>query len=220
MDAMTEHETTALARIGQLGVLPVVELPDADAAPALAEALMAGGMDAAEITLRTAAGLDTIRSLRRRYPDMLVGAGTVRTREDAERVIDAGARFVVSPGTNLEVIEVARAAGTPVLAGACTPTEVDAAVRAGVDAVKFFPAQAMGGIPVLRAFAGPFGDVSFVPTGGISPANLAEYLSLPNVIACGGTWMVAPRLIVEERFDLIEELTRAALAIAAEARDA
>lgn len=215
---MSAHEPIEL--IGRLGVLPVVEVPTADAAAPLAEALMAGGMAAAEITLRTDAGLEAIRTMRRRQPEMLVGAGTVRTLADAERVVDAGAQFIVSPGTDPEVNEYGRAQGVAVLSGACTPTEVDRAVRSGASAVKFFPAEAMGGIPVLRAFAGPFRDVSFVPTGGVKPENLAEYLSLPNVLACGGTWITGGSLIADGAFDRIEELARQALAIVAEARDA
>jgi len=140
------------------------------------------------------------------------------TPEAAELVVEAGARFVVSPATNHDVIAFCRSAGVPVFPGATTPTEVDSAVRAGAEAVKFFPAEAMGGIPVLNALAGPFRDVSFVPTGGINASNLADYLHLPNVLACGGTWMVAPVLLAERSFDRIEALTREAVEIAANAR--
>jgi 2-dehydro-3-deoxyphosphogluconate aldolase/(4S)-4-hydroxy-2-oxoglutarate aldolase len=219
MEAMTESERTAIELMGRLGVVPVVELPTLDAAAPLAEALVAGGMPAAEITLRTDAGLAAIRQLRERRPDMLVGAGTVRTREDAERVVDAGAQFIVSPGTSAEVNEYAVSQGVPVLSGACTPTEVLEAVRTGAAAVKFFPAEAMGGIPVLKALAGPFRDVSFVPTGGVKPANLAEYLSLPNVVACGGTWITGGSLLADGEFGRIEALAREAVTIAAEARN-
>jgi 2-dehydro-3-deoxyphosphogluconate aldolase/(4S)-4-hydroxy-2-oxoglutarate aldolase len=219
MEAMTESGKGAVDLIGRLGVLPVVEVPTADAAAPLAEALIAGGMPAAEITLRTEAGLEALRTMRRLQPDMLVGAGTVRTVEDAKRVVDAGAQFIVSPGTNPEVNEYACAQGVPVLSGACTPTEVDLALRSGASAVKFFPAEAMGGIPVLKALAGPFRDVSFVPTGGVKPENLADYLSLPNVLGCGGTWITGGSLIGDGRFDRIEELAREAIALVAEARN-
>jgi 2-dehydro-3-deoxyphosphogluconate aldolase/(4S)-4-hydroxy-2-oxoglutarate aldolase len=219
MEAMTESGKGAVDLIGRLGVLPVVEVPTADAAAPLAEALIAGGMPAAEITLRTEAGLEALRTMRRLQPDMLVGAGTVRTVEDAKRVVDAGAQFIVSPGTNPEVNEYACAQGVPVLSGACTPTEVDLALRSGASAVKFFPAEAMGGIPVLKALAGPFRDVSFVPTGGVKPENLADYLSLPNVLGCGGTWITGGSLIADGRFDRIEQFAREAVSIVAEARN-
>jgi 2-dehydro-3-deoxyphosphogluconate aldolase/(4S)-4-hydroxy-2-oxoglutarate aldolase len=209
---------TVLASLAEVGIVPVVALSTADEAAPLLDALLAGGCGVAEITLRSEVGRDAIRTLRRSHPEMLVGAGTVRSRADAEAVIEAGAQFVVSPGTNPELIGFCRTAGVPVFPGACTPTEVDVAVRAGADAVKFFPAEAMGGIPALQAFAGPFPDVSFVPSGGIDDANLADYLRLSNVVACGGSWMVAPPLLAEKRFDRIEALTRQAVEIAAAAR--
>jgi 2-dehydro-3-deoxyphosphogluconate aldolase / (4S)-4-hydroxy-2-oxoglutarate aldolase len=202
----------------EVGVVPVVELGDPDDAAPLLDALTAGGCGIAEITLRTDAGLEAIGALGRSHPDALIGAGTVLTIDEAERVVEAGARFVVSPATNPEIVAYCRSVGVPVFPGAATPTEVDAAVRAGADAVKFFPAEAMGGIPVLKALAGPFRDVAFVPTGGINASNLANYLRLPNVIACGGTWMVAPALLAERSFDRIEALTREAVEIAASAR--
>jgi 2-dehydro-3-deoxyphosphogluconate aldolase/(4S)-4-hydroxy-2-oxoglutarate aldolase len=207
-----------LDSLAAVGVVPVVELARADAAVPLLEALLAGGCGIAEITLRSEAGLEAIRTLRESFPEALVGAGTVRSLEAAGAVVDAGAQFVVSPSTNPELIGFCRSAGVPVFPGACTPTEVDAAVRAGAEAVKFFPAEAMGGISVLKAFAGPFRDVSFIPTGGINESNLADYLRLPNVVACGGSWMVAPSLLAEQRFDRIEVLTREAVSIAANVR--
>jgi 2-dehydro-3-deoxyphosphogluconate aldolase/(4S)-4-hydroxy-2-oxoglutarate aldolase len=202
----------------EVGVVPVVELRDSGEAAPLLDALTAGGCSVAEITLRSAAGLEAIRALRRSHPDALIGAGTVLTRDAAAEVVEAGARFVVSPATNPEVIAYCRSSGVPVFPGAATPTEVDAAVRAGADAVKFFPAEALGGIPVLKALAGPFRDVSFVPTGGIDASNLASYLRLPNVLACGGSWLVAPALLADRRFDRIEALAREAVEIAAGVR--
>ena len=207
-----------LTAFAEVGVVPVVELRDPGQGAPLLEALTGGGCAIAEITLRTDAGLEAIRTLRRSHPDALIGAGTVLTLDAAAQVVEAGARFVVSPATNPELIAFCRSAGVPVFPGAATPTEVDAAVRAGADAVKFFPAEAMGGIPVLKALAGPFREVSFVPTGGINESNLADYLRVPNVLACGGTWLVAPTLLAEERFDRIEALTREAVEIAARAR--
>jgi 2-dehydro-3-deoxyphosphogluconate aldolase/(4S)-4-hydroxy-2-oxoglutarate aldolase len=210
----------SIERVRALGVLPVVEVDTVDDAQPLLAALSAGGLPAAEITLRTPAGLEAMRLLRREHPEALVGAGTVRTLADAERVLEAGAQFVVSPSTYPELIELCVAAGVPMLPGACTPTEVDAAVRAGASLVKFFPAEPMGGTSFLKALAGPFRDVRFVPTGGVNASNLAAYLALPQVAACGGSWMVAPALLRERAFDRIEALTREAVAIVAEARRA
>jgi 2-dehydro-3-deoxyphosphogluconate aldolase/(4S)-4-hydroxy-2-oxoglutarate aldolase len=204
--------------VRKLGLLPVVELDAVEDAELLLDALTAAGLPAAEITLRTAAGLEALRTLRSKRPDAFVGAGTVRTIADAERVLEAGAQFVVSPSTYPELIELCLAAGVPAFPGACTPTEVDTAVRAGAPLVKFFPAEAMGGPAFLKALGGPFRDVHFVPTGGVNAANLAAYLSLPQVAACGGSWMVAPALLRARDFDRIEALTREALAIVAEAR--
>ena len=207
-----------LSRIATLGLVPVVELKAADEASRLLDALAGGGLPAAEITLRTNAGLAAIGALRRSHPDALVGAGTVRSADDARQVIEQGAQFVVSPGTDLEVLEVCRSLGVPAVPGVCTPTEVETAVRAGAKVVKFFPAEAMGGVAFLKALGGPFRDVSFVPTGGINASNLADYLRLRGVIACGGTWMVAPALLAEKRFDRIEQLAREAVGIVAEVR--
>ncbi|HEV2376295.1 MAG TPA: bifunctional 4-hydroxy-2-oxoglutarate aldolase/2-dehydro-3-deoxy-phosphogluconate aldolase [Streptosporangiaceae bacterium] len=207
-----------LAGLAAVGVLPVVELPSADVAAPLVKALIAGGCPVVEITLRSAAGLEALPVIRRSFPDVLIGAGTVRTLADAHRCLAAGAQFIVSPGTNPEIIALCRSLDVPVMPGACTPTEVDAAVTAGATAVKFFPAEAMGGVKTLKALAGPFRDVSFVPTGGIGPANLASYLALPGVPACGGSWLVATGLLAEGRFGQVAELTREAVAIAAKVR--
>lgn len=216
--AVLPFVSEAVGRVRRLGVLPVVELDDVKNAEPLVDALTAAGLPAAEITLRTAAGLDALRVLRLSRPDAFVGAGTVRTLADAERVFEAGAQFVVSPATYPELIELCLQAGVPVFPGACTPTEVDAAVRAGAPLVKFFPAEPMGGVAFLKALAGPFRDVQFVPTGGVNASNLASYLALPQVAACGGSWMVARALLRRRDFGRIEELTREAIAIVVEAR--
>jgi 2-dehydro-3-deoxyphosphogluconate aldolase/(4S)-4-hydroxy-2-oxoglutarate aldolase len=210
--------TPPLERIAAAGVTPVVELPSFDQAAPLAEALLRGGLDVVEVTLRSNAGLHAIELLRSAYPELLVGGGTVRTVADAARVLDAGAEFVVSPSTSQAVIELCRSRGITALPGACTPTEIDVAMAAGAEAIKFFPAEAMGGVAFLKALAGPFRDVSFVPTGGIGPGNLADYLRLPSVVACGGSWMVTRALLTSGSFDQVEELARGALAIVADVR--
>jgi 2-dehydro-3-deoxyphosphogluconate aldolase/(4S)-4-hydroxy-2-oxoglutarate aldolase len=218
MTVIEKGAATVLDRLVAFGVVPVVELDSIEDAEPLLEALTTAGLPAAEITLRTAVGFEAIGALRGSHPDALIGAGTVRSLEDARRVIGAGAEFVVAPCTNPIVIEFCARAGVPVVPGACTPTEVDSAVRAGAALVKFFPAEAMGGVAFLKALAGPFRDVRFVPTGGINVENLADYLRVPQVAACGGSWMVAPPLVREQRFDEVEALARRALEIVAEVR--
>jgi 2-dehydro-3-deoxyphosphogluconate aldolase/(4S)-4-hydroxy-2-oxoglutarate aldolase len=210
--------SASIARIASLGILPVVEVPDLKQAEPLFEALCAGGLPAAEITLRTSAGLDAIRLLVETYPDGFVGAGTVRSIEDAAKVIDAGAHFVVSPATDAKLIAFCCERQVLVLPGICTPTEIQAALQAGADLLKFFPAEAMGGLSLLKALSGPYREVSFVPTGGINAQNLAGYLRLPQVTAVGGSWMVAPALLQESDFRRIQSLTAEAVAIVAQAR--
>lgn len=183
-------------RIEALGVIPVVELGDAAQALPLAEALSGAGLPCVEVTLRTEAGLEGIRRIAGSAPEVLLGAGTVLTPAQAAAAVDAGARFVVSPGLAADVVEAARARGALALPGVLTPTEVTAALSLGLDLLKLFPAEAAGGVAYLQALAGPFRGVRFVPTGGITPASLGRYLELPGVAACGGSW-VAPRGLLE-----------------------
>jgi 2-dehydro-3-deoxyphosphogluconate aldolase/(4S)-4-hydroxy-2-oxoglutarate aldolase len=208
----------SITRVGDLGILPVVELPGVQIAAPLLEALRDGGLPAMEVTLRTPAGLGAIERLAGAYPDCFVGAGTVRSTQDAARVIDAGARFVVSPATDPELIALCCDRGVLVMPGTCTPTDVHTALRAGARLLKFFPAEPSGGTTFLKALAGPFREVRFVPTGGIGPANLASYLRLPQVAACGGSWMVAPSLLADRDFAKIRALASEAVAIVEEVR--
>lgn len=178
-----------LARLAAHRLVPVVVLDEADDAGPLADALVGGGLPVAEITFRTAAAPDAIRVVADRG-DVLVGAGTVVTPRQVDQAVAAGAQYLVSPGTSRAVLERAQEHGVPVLPGAVTATEVQAALELGVDTVKFFPAGTSGGSAAVAALAAPFGGVRFVPTGGVGPANLDEYLSLPCVAAVGGSWMV------------------------------
>ncbi len=214
-DESPEDLLDALAR---LGVIPVVELVDARLAVPLAQALLAAGLPCAEITFRSAAAADAIAEIVKRCPDMLVGAGTVLSEEQAEAAITAGAAFVVSPGFNPGVVRHVRALGVPMLPGVCTPTEIEAARSEGMNIVKLFPAEASGGIAYLRAIAAPYRDMRFVPTGGIGPANLAGYLALPQVLACGGSWLVSRDLIEAGDFASISRLGSEAVAIVRAAR--
>lgn len=203
-----------LAAIAATRLLPVVTIDDAASAPALADALKAGGLPCAEITLRTPAAEDALAAIAQ-VEQMLAGAGTVLSESQAVRVIELGARFVVTPGFSPSVTRVCREAGIPVVPGIATPTELMAALDAGIDTVKFFPAERLGGVATLNAFAQPFNGVKFIPTGGIGPANLAGYLTHPAVTAAGGSWMVSPELLSTGRFDEIEKLTSEAVALSA-----
>jgi 2-dehydro-3-deoxyphosphogluconate aldolase/(4S)-4-hydroxy-2-oxoglutarate aldolase len=206
-------------RVHRLGILPVVEIENLNEADDLFAALGKGGIEAAEITLRTPHAAIALEHLIKRNPDALLGAGTVRTLDDVRRVVDIGASFVVSPGTDEEIIQYCVEHDVFVLPGVCTPTEVLRAVHLGVQVLKFFPAEAAGGVGFLKALSGPFGDVSFVPTGGISEVNLESYLRLPQVAACGGSWMATPELLAAGKFDEITELARRAREIVTVVRD-
>ena len=212
---MTDNASHVLTRLGAAKVLPVVELDTSEAALPLAKALMAGGLPVAEITFRSEAAADSIGILRERIPEMLVGAGTVLDIDQVELAYRAGSQFVVTPGFNPAVVEACLETGLPVLPGINNPTGVERALGFGLDAVKFFPAEASGGVPFLRALFGPYPFVRFVPTGGIGPDNLGDYLALPNVLACGGSWIVSPALVRASRFDEIARLAGGAVALAA-----
>ena len=203
--------------LAQHRIVPVVVLQDAADATFLAEALVAGGLPVAEITFRTAAAADSIRAMADRG-DVLVGAGTVLTVDQVDAAVAAGARYVVSPGTSRAVVERCAEHGVPALPGAVTATEVQAALELGLDTVKFFPAGTSGGAAAIKALAAPFCGVKFVPTGGIGPANLAEYLAVSAVLAVGGSWMVpADRVAAHDRAGLVD-LVSAAVATARAAR--
>ncbi len=191
----------------------MVELPAVELAVPLAEALVAGGLPCVEITLRTPGALAGLEAIRRRFPDILLGAGTVLSVDQVDAAVSAGADFIVSPGTNPALVELCGSRGVPILPGVCTPSEIEVARALGLGNVKFFPSEPMGGAPFLRALCGPYRDISFVPTGGITPAVLPDYLALPQVLACGGSWMVKPATIAAGEFAAIEQLAAAAVAL-------
>ncbi|RUL94651.1 MULTISPECIES: bifunctional 4-hydroxy-2-oxoglutarate aldolase/2-dehydro-3-deoxy-phosphogluconate aldolase [Micromonospora] len=204
-------ETIAAGRI-----LPVVVLDDARAAAPLGAALAAGGLRSVEVTFRTDAAADAIRAMAE-DPQLLVGAGTVLTPGQVDDAVAAGARFIVCPGFSARVVAHCQQVGVPVFPGAATPTEIQMALDAGLDTVKFFPAEQLGGTTMIKALAAPFRSVRFIPTGGVNTGNLRDYLSLPPVLAVGGTWMVAPNLLAEGRWDDVTALTAAAVTAAREA---
>ena len=204
--------TNPLLEVLSRRLIPVVTLEDAASADPLADALAAGGLPSAEITLRSPAALKAISGMARRR-DLIVGAGTVLTVGQVRQALDAGAQFIVSPGFNPGVVQYCRDLQIPVLTGVSTPTDILTALTHGLDTVKFFPAEAAGGLRTLQAVSAPFPMMRFVPTGGITVDNLAAYLQLPQVAACGGSWIVDRDLIASGKFDVIRQRIREALAI-------
>ena len=204
--------------IGHLALLPVVQIEHARDAINLGRALLEGGLPCAEITFRTAAAEEAIQSIAASLPEIILGAGTVLTTTQAEAAVSAGAQFIVSPGFNPKVVDWCLERGVFVIPGVATPTEIEMGLDKGLTILKFFPAQAMGGVEMLKAIAGPYAGVKFIPTGGISALNLADYLSLPVVFACGGSWFVKPNLISAGKFDEITRLTKEAISIVRQCR--
>ena len=210
--------TEMMQQLKKIGIIPVVVLNDVKDALPLGECLMKGGLPCAEVTFRTAAAEESIRQLAKAYPDMIIGAGTVLTTEQADRAIDAGAKFVVSPGFNPRVTEYVLKKGVPMTPGVCTPTEIEAAMSLGLDVLKFFPAEPSGGLKMIKAVAAAYMNLQFMPTGGISAANVRDYLAYDRIVACGGSWMVNGALIKEGKFDQILTLVKEAADIVKEIR--
>lgn len=198
----------------KIGIVPVVKINRAETAVGLAKALCKGGLPAAEITFRTDAAEEAIQQITREIPEVFVCAGTVLNVENAEKAVKAGAKAIISPGTNLEVVRWCVNHSVPVIPGCATPTEVEACMREGLELVKLFPAEVVGGVKMLKALAGPYASMTFMPTGGINTKNVREYLALNNVAACGGSWIVPEKLLDEERYEEIEALAREAAALA------
>lgn len=211
-DPATSSAQDILATIGAGRLVPVIVIEDAEAAAPLAEALLAGGLRCAEVTLRTPAAEAALAAMAGDQR-LLVGAGTVVRPDQVDRAVAAGARYIVSPGFSAAVVRRCQELGVPVLPGVATATEIQAAVEAGLDAVKFFPAEPLGGVGMLKALAAPFPGVRFVPTGSIRAGQLADYLALPSVLAVGGSWMVAPALVGAGDWDEITRLTAEAVAL-------
>ena len=207
-----------LEQFQKIGIIPVVVLDDAKDAEPLGRALMEGGLPCAEVTFRTAAAEEAIRIMSEKFPDMLVGAGTVLTTEQVDRAVAAGAKFIVSPGINPKVVEYCVKKNIPITPGTCNPSNVETALEFGLEVVKFFPAEQAGGLNYIKAIAAPYTGVKFMPTGGINATNVREYLKYNRIIACGGSWMVKGDLIKAGEFEKIKELTAEAAAIVKEIR--
>lgn len=207
-----------LKKIEEFGVVPVVVLNDAKDAAPLAKALCEGGLPCAEVTFRTEAAEESIRIMATEFPEMIIGAGTVLTIDQVDRAVAAGARFIVSPGFDPEIVDYCILKNIVVLPGCITPSEVAQAVKRGLEVVKFFPAEQFGGIATIKALAAPYTGVRFMPTGGISAKNLADYLGFKKIVACGGSWMVKGDLVTAGEFDKIKEMTAEAVALVKEIR--
>lgn len=202
---------TVSEQLHLLGIVPVVKLSDAAHAVSLAEALLKGGLPCAEITFRTAAAKESIRLIREAFPQMLVGAGTVLSARQVDEAHEAGAAFIVTPGFNQNTVKRCLELGLPVYPGCSTPSAIEEALSLGLSDLKFFPAEQSGGLGMIKALCAPYGGIRFMPTGGITEENLNAYLACPQVLACGGSWMVKEDLISAGRFDEIERLTRQAV---------
>ena len=206
-----------LKNIGALRIVPVIVLEDKKSALPLGEALMKSGLHVAEVTFRTAAAEESIKTLSTEYPELLVGAGTVLTILQVQKAVDAGARFIVAPGFNPRVVDYCVENDIAVTPGVNSPTQIEMALERNLEVLKFFPAEASGGIAMLKAMSAPYSAVKFIPTGGISADNLLSYLSLDCVLACGGSWMVKSALINSGNFEEIASLCKIAVEAAAPA---
>ncbi len=200
-----------LEEISKIGIVPVIALDDVKDAEPLAKALIDGGLPCAEVTFRTAAAEESIRIMSSKFPELLVGAGTVLTTEQVDRAVNAGAKFIVSPGLNPKVVKYCVDKGIPVTPGTANPSDVEQAIELGLEVVKFFPAEAAGGLNMIKSMAAPYVNMKFMPTGGINASNVCSYLDFNKIIACGGSWMVNKAMVAAGDFAGIEKLTREAV---------
>jgi 2-dehydro-3-deoxyphosphogluconate aldolase / (4S)-4-hydroxy-2-oxoglutarate aldolase len=205
--------TTIFDQIRSFGIIPVVIIENENAAESLAEALLEGGLPCAEVTFRTDAAKNAISRMKKLYPSMLIGAGTVLSIDQVKMATDAGAQFIVSPGINPAVVEYCLKHEILIIPGVVTPTEIEIALERKLKVVKFFPAEACGGIKYLKAISAPYKNIGFIPTGGIDETNVLSYINFDRVLACGGSWMVRPDLIAKGAFHEIRNLTRSAVTL-------
>ncbi|MBQ8591783.1 MAG: bifunctional 4-hydroxy-2-oxoglutarate aldolase/2-dehydro-3-deoxy-phosphogluconate aldolase [Lachnospiraceae bacterium] len=210
------HEV--LEKIQKIGIVPVVVLNDIKDAEPLGKALCEGGLPCAEVTFRTEAAEEAIRVMSEKFPEMLVGAGTVLTTEQVDRAVAAGAKFIVSPGLNPRVVKYCVEKGIPITPGCANASDIEQALENGLEVVKFFPAEPAGGLTMIKALAAPYVGVKFMPTGGINAKNVRDYLAYDRILACGGSWMVKDDLVKAGDFEKIKELTKEAVEIVKESR--
>jgi 2-dehydro-3-deoxyphosphogluconate aldolase/(4S)-4-hydroxy-2-oxoglutarate aldolase len=200
-----------VARLRTMKIVPIMTLDDPEKAVPLADAIRDGGLPCAEVTFRTSTAVESVRRIAAERPEMLVGAGTVLTPEQAAQARQAGAKFVLAPGLNPRVVQWCQDHDLPIFAGVCTPTDIERALELGLQVVKFFPMEQIGGLPYLKAIAAPFPALEFMPTGGISAANIGTYLAFKRVVACGGSWMTPPDWIAAGAFDRVREAVNQAV---------
>ncbi len=208
-----KENTELLSTIKKHKIVPVIKIEKAEHTIPLCRALINGGLPVAEITFRTDAAAEAISIAVKEFPEMLVGAGTVITTSQADQALDAGARFIVAPGLNPKIVSHVLSRGETMIPGVNNPSQIEAALELGLSTLKFFPAEASGGLAMLKAMSAPYGGVQFMPTGGINTSNIREYLAHRGVVACGGSWMVPADLISNEKFDEIENRVREAVAL-------
>ena len=211
MTGRLEENMNILDRVREIGIVPVIAISDVEKAVPLAKALLAGGIPCAEITFRTAEGEESIRRIAKEVPEVLLAAGTVLTTDQADRAVDAGAKFVVSPGFNPRVVKHCIQNNILIVPGCSNPSDMEAALEFGLDTVKFFPAEQAGGLAYIKACAAPYPKLKFMPTGGINTKNIATYLSFNKVIACGGSWMVSKDLLDGAKFDEVTRICKEAV---------
>ena len=200
-----------IEKLSMAGIVPVIKVESADDAVPLCRSLSDGGLPVAEITFRSDAAEEAIRRVHRELPDVILGAGTVLTCEQVDRAVAAGATYIVSPGLNAEVVKHCQQVGVPIVPGCSNPSDIELALSLGLTTVKFFPAEALGGLALIKAMSAPYGNVRFLPTGGVNEKNLLDYLGFSKVVACGGSWMVDPKAIEQKDWSHIESLTRSAV---------
>ncbi len=208
---MTETNNAVMKRLYGIGIIPAIVLDRVEDAAPLADALCKGGLPAAEVTFRTDCAHDAMIAMKKQRPELIVGAGTVLTKEQVDSALDAGAEFIVAPGLNPEIVRYCQEKGVPVIPGVSCASEIEQALALGLTTVKFFPAEQLGGIKTIKALTGPYTTMTFLPTGGVNAKNMNDYLNDPKIFAVGGTWMVKSDLIKAGAFDLIEKLTRDAV---------
>lgn len=202
---------TILDQLSLAGIIPVVKIEKVEQALPLAKALLQADLNAIEITFRTSAAAEVIRTINQHYPEMLIGAGTVLTRQQVDQAIEAGAQFIVTPGFNPDTVAYCIEKKIPIIPGCSSPTDIEAALSFDLTTVKFFPAEQLGGIATIKALSGPYSQVKFIATGGINASNFKEYLAVPKVAAIAGSWMVAPELLNNGQFDVIYDLSKQAI---------
>lgn len=200
-----------MQQLSKIGIVPVIALDNAEDAVPVAKALIEGGLPCAEVTFRTAAAADVIKAMSEAFPEMLVGAGTVLTCEQVDRAVAAGAKFIVSPGLNPTTVKHCQEIGVPVCPGTANPSDIEVALSLGLKNVKFFPAEAAGGLKYIKSIAAPYGDMKFMPTGGVNEKNLLDYLSFNKILCCGGSWMVPKDAVAAKDWDRIRDLTASAV---------